>query len=366
MADIKNVQIFAVGTWNGWKFVPEDLEEIVMNTNALLLKGTNKPPLKLGHSTNQILKGQSDGDPALGRAVNFRVKNNTIITDFMNVSDIIIEAIEKEKYNTVSVEMEHIKNFGWFVKAVALLGADISAVKVIDDLQAFLSDADLPSTPSIQLGFSEPLINYIKEDVMSKEDKDKTLTKDPPATPDVITPNVTVNLPPANKELEKKFTDAQADLIKEKGLVKDRDAKLKEYEQKEIERAFTEQRAEILKDYKEDAKAGKLMPALVGKIETHLDSQKITFTEDSQLSLSPELVREVAKAYRDLPSKETALSDGETVEADPSEIIRMEVAKTRQKTGMSFADAEEAVFDANPAMWKDYVKWTDDISAGRI
>jgi hypothetical protein len=52
--DIKGVEIFAVGTWNGDVFTSQDLDEMVLAFDAN--KATLRPFLKLGHNEEQTLK----------------------------------------------------------------------------------------------------------------------------------------------------------------------------------------------------------------------------------------------------------------------------------------------------------------------
>jgi len=92
---INNIEIFGVGTWNGMKFTKEDLEEIAKNTEVLLSDGKHKPPLKLGHSLNQILKGQDDGDPAMGWIENIRVEGKKLLADFARVPNILVSAFKE-------------------------------------------------------------------------------------------------------------------------------------------------------------------------------------------------------------------------------------------------------------------------------
>ena len=63
MAEIKGVEIFAVGTWNGNKITLKTLNDIVQSFDKT--KGFLKPPLKLGHNDEQNLIAK-DGLPAAG------------------------------------------------------------------------------------------------------------------------------------------------------------------------------------------------------------------------------------------------------------------------------------------------------------
>lgn len=130
--DIRGVHVFSVGTWNGMKFVAEDMVAIARNTNALIAAGTLKPPLKLGHPG-------AAGQPALGWVENVRADGDRLRADFMRVPDAVVGAIENGLYRQVSVEMSYLEQIGWIMTGVALLGADLPAVRNLEDLQAYMS-----------------------------------------------------------------------------------------------------------------------------------------------------------------------------------------------------------------------------------
>src|SRR3990167_3940088 len=158
--DLLGVEVFAVGTWNGMKFVQEDLRAIADNTNALLAKSTHKPPLKLGHhDQDDFLYGPNgDGQPALGWMENIRAVADKLMADFKSVPDIVVEAVKQGRYRQLSIEMDYLKHVGWIATGVALLGADLPIVKTLDDLQAYLSAAGKPSDAGFRLAASEPLL----------------------------------------------------------------------------------------------------------------------------------------------------------------------------------------------------------------
>jgi len=361
MPDLLNVEIFGVGTWNNMKFVLEDLDQIVGNTNGLMSKGTHKPPIKLGHSTNQILSGQEDGDPALGRAVNIRVAGDKIIADFENLPDILFTAIGKSRFTSVSVEMDHIKNFGWFLTAVSLLGADLPAVKSLEDLQAFLIDEqDSSEVNTHQLVFSEPNFLKTSEDIGGKMPDEQATFADTTATEAIVD---------ENKELKVQLADMKAKETDSSTKFSDTDAELKRYKAKETERSFSDKKEEILKVYREDSKAGKLAPAIVDKIEKFLDEQKTTFSDGDNLSISPELAREVGKGYAEKLDTKEQTSDGDRDENEetPDILLDREIAKVQAaNAGLSWEEADALVWQTHPKLYSDYQDWSKDIALGRF
>ena len=140
-----DAEIFSVGTWNGDKYTVKDLQELADNFSAL--NGEIKPPIKLGHNDDGINKTVSDGQPALGWAEGLFVKGNKLIASFKKVPEVVYEAIKKGLYRRVSSEIymkyksKTGKIYGKVLAGVALLGADIPAVKDLADLKAYLCQA---------------------------------------------------------------------------------------------------------------------------------------------------------------------------------------------------------------------------------
>lgn len=134
-------EILAVGTWNDIKITLSDLRNIV--TTFFKFGDLVKVPLKLGHNEEQEV---TDGQPALGWVTELEVIEEKLIATFEDVPEIIHKAFKKKLYRNVSVELdrdvEH-KNikYDFVLSAVALLGADIPAVNVLNDLAAFMSAA---------------------------------------------------------------------------------------------------------------------------------------------------------------------------------------------------------------------------------
>jgi cation transport regulator ChaB/FtsZ-binding cell division protein ZapB len=133
-----DAEIFSTGVWNGDKYTIDDLENMVENFNSL--SGSIKPPVKLGHNKSKI----NDGAPALGWVKGLRIAGNKLIASLTDVPSIVYEAIKKGLYKRISSEiywnLKHSgKTFKRVLSAVALLGADIPAVKDLEDLQAFLT-----------------------------------------------------------------------------------------------------------------------------------------------------------------------------------------------------------------------------------
>lgn len=136
MPELKNVEIFGEGTWNGNQITSEMLGNIVAAFHAT--KDFVKPVLKLGHNNTQELL-QQDGLPAAGWVSNVYIKGKKLLADFVDIPDKIYELIRKKAYRKVSVEIFSGYSFDGktypnLLGAVALLGADLPAVMTLSDI----------------------------------------------------------------------------------------------------------------------------------------------------------------------------------------------------------------------------------------
>lgn len=143
-------EIFAVGTWNGFPFTLNDLRKMAQAFKDL--GQYLKVPLKIGHNDEQAI---TDGQPAIGWVTDMTVDEQSkppkLIATFDDVPGIVSEAIAKKLYRNVSIELDFDvahkdARYDFVVTAVALLGADLPAVNVLNDLGAFLAsrDSNLP------------------------------------------------------------------------------------------------------------------------------------------------------------------------------------------------------------------------------
>ncbi len=336
-AELTDVEIFATGRWNGQEFTTADLEEIVDNTNRFLSKGTNKPPLKFGHSKKQILDGQSDGDPALGWLENVRLAGNKIIANFKNVPNAVHKLIFQKSYDKVSVEMRHSPESGLFITATALLGADLPAVKTLDDLSNFLASDNEEASEAFCFSIAEPkftndgghLEHPIEKEPMTEEVKQVDIKE-------------TVEF----KEIEQKNQELE-------GIVA-------EFKAKENKLLFSAKKSEVILPYKEDIEKGLLLPAILEKIESEVDSQLGDFSEDSEILFSASLVREIAQSYSEkLPSGEKSNSEVIEESSNPSEVFSQKAKEIQVSEGKTYAEASEIVKVKHPELVKQVVEYNN-------
>lgn len=141
-----DVEIFAVGQWNGMDFGIEDLN--MMASAFSSLKDYHRVPLKFGHNDEQPM---TDGQPALGWMDNVWVEGNKLMAHFSDMPELVYNAMKAKLYRNVSIELdmgvEHKGNYyTWVLSGVALLGADIPAVNTLSDLQAYMGRDELSFT----------------------------------------------------------------------------------------------------------------------------------------------------------------------------------------------------------------------------
>lgn len=344
MKTLNAVEIFATGTWNGNKFVADDLKEIAEKTNELISKSTHRPPIKLGHSKKQIL-AQEDGQPALGWMENFKVVGTKLVADLKSIPDVLINSIKGELFKQLSVELTHHRNFGWFASGIAFLGSDLPAVKTLQDLQIYLSEKqEQNSTDNINsdfvLSFSEPVIINQEENMENDKIKELELSL---------------------KEKELQFKKREDDLA----------AKLAESKKKEVELslkfsavAFAEKKSAVVAEYNELVKEGILTPALFDDIEKEIDAQKTdNFSENSVFIFSHDLVAKIIENQE----KKIELSETETVEQPEVEAeisidekVNTLINAKMESKQIDYFGAMKEVFSDQPGLKELYTKFAEE------
>lgn len=172
---LKAVEIFSVGTWKGSRKVEitsQTLDNMVTAFNALAPISGLRPPLKMGHTEEQkFLNGQKGGGPALGWVERIWREGDKVLADFKDVPDSILDLVNRKLYNHVSIEMfpsyEYDGNkFENVLAAVALLGAELPAVKGLKELSASLYDeAEGERVEFTEKEDEEPMANFTQEQV---------------------------------------------------------------------------------------------------------------------------------------------------------------------------------------------------------
>lgn len=136
--DIKGVEIFAAGDWNGDTYTEADIKELADNFPAT--KEYLQPYLKLGHSEDQTLLAE-DSLPAAGWISNVYKKGTKLVADFVDMPQKIYDLVKAGAYKRVSSEIffnvtVNGKQYDKALKAVALLGGETPAVQTLEDIYA--------------------------------------------------------------------------------------------------------------------------------------------------------------------------------------------------------------------------------------
>ena len=143
--ELKDVEIFAKGTWKGNKITDEDLDNIVNGTNEII--DTLKPKVKLGHDDKQALL-QRTGLPAGGWITKLKRSGDKTLVDIKEVPRVLYKLIKNGAYKRISseirpnyIEPSTKKLYKLVLSAIAFLGTDLPAVTNLKDIAA-LYDSD--------------------------------------------------------------------------------------------------------------------------------------------------------------------------------------------------------------------------------
>lgn len=343
--NVWEVEVLRVGTWNGNKFVTEDLQEIVDNFNRF--KSEIQVPLKFGHDMDQNLIGQSDGDPAIGWVESLRIEGGILIATFGNVPDIVVDLIEAKLYKNVSVELvSNVKvgdeRVGEVLIGVALLGADQPAVSGLQDLQTFLTSDTLESlhltskevvkefeynhkpvkkaTKRKELSMTEEEIKQMKADLKKQEEETKLLTE-------------------KNSALVKQNEEASENIRLE---------------------TFKGTKSTFINKLDELVKASTIAPAVREEFEKVIDSQVKTFTSTLGLSFDAELVLKILSIEKPKQTKkETATENPGDVDTsiNTPDVIAMRKARefVLDKKAKDMHEGLTLAFQQDPELEKQYI-----------
>jgi len=143
--ELKDVEVFGTGEWNGHKITDEDIDNIVNGTNEIIDK--LKPRVKLGHSDKQELLKKT-GLPAGGWITKLKRAGNKILVNIKEVPKVLYQLIKNGAYKRISSEILYDytepstrKKYKKVLSAIAFLGADLPAVTNLKDIAA-LYDSD--------------------------------------------------------------------------------------------------------------------------------------------------------------------------------------------------------------------------------
>jgi len=180
-----DAEIFSAGVWNGDKYTTEDLDAMVSAFTAL--GDEVKPPVKLGHRPSIKAEPREDGQPALGWVSSLKREGEKLIAHLTELPEVVYQAIKKKRYKRVSSEIfwnytSGAEKFKRVLGGVALLGADMPAVRNLKDLEALFGQApegsgsfDLCKVYTAEVNESGEIENRSKDmsDEIKKEYEDR-------------------------------------------------------------------------------------------------------------------------------------------------------------------------------------------------
>lgn len=334
-----DAELFSVGKWNGYEFTLRDLEEIVDAFNKL--KDNHKVPLKFGHNDTQPM---TDGQPALGWVESVKLDRSSspvkMVGHFTDVPEIVYNAMKKKLYRKVSVELDFDveykgTKYGAVLSGVALLGADLPAVNVLADLEAYMTRNG--NTDSSGVRFSrrlhftyDPLKGGRNMDELQKAQKENAELR-----AEVGALKAENSLLKADKET---FTRRE-----------------KEREENDKRNKLAAKRSEINNWCEEQVKAGTMLPA-----QRDLFKQAVGYDQDDRLLATD--IEPLKKMFSVKLAAANGGSDhgggqgtgnGEGTEQATAKVMKLARERSIQ-TKETFENATYAVLQADPALAKAY------------
>lgn len=341
--ELKEVELFAPGKWNGLKVTKADLEEFVTAYQAL--EKVLKVPLKFGHNDEQPV---TDGQPALGWVSNVKLKAGKLVADFTGVPDIVYNAIKNRLYNTLSIELyqdvEYKKEkFPFVLSAVALLGADLPAVNVLSDLSAYMST---------ELKFSKH-VNFTNQ--QSKEEGDE-MSKELQAQIDALQAKLDAS--------DKALNSVNSDLAKTKAEAAQFKTESEALKTAQAKAAFSAKKEELTGKLDQLVKGDLITPAQRDAFTAQIKDGEQATLEAVQSTYEALTVGVDVSKFGTQEIGKKAGHHQEKTEGDVSKVLSEKIAAfrtTAEGAMLSFAEAKERVFTANPALAKEYVEMSGEV-----
>jgi hypothetical protein len=258
--ELKGVDIFAVGKWNGDNYTENDLDTIVASFEET--KDKLKPYLKLGHGNDQKLLAE-DELPSAGLVQRVYREGKKILADISHIPNKIYELIKKKAYNKVSVELYKDipidgKKYGWALKAIALLGGATPAVHDLDDIMALYID----KTPALAFSTDAELKKFETELQYNNTTEDNKMSEELVKQVELL------------QEEVKKFTEEVANLKVEKDKLVAELAESKKFADEskaKVEEMLKEKKSGMIEaKVKEFIEAKKIIPAQAEKLKVIL------------------------------------------------------------------------------------------------
>ena len=328
-------EIFAEGIWNGMGFEAKDLEGIVSTFQEL--KDIHQVPLKFGHNDEQQM---TDGQPALGWVDDIWFDNGKLMGKFVDVPEIVYEAMKQKKYRNKSIELDldvsyKGSKYEHVLSGVALLGADIPAVNTLNDLSYYLASRRDSYAAANHLSFT---INNREEISMSEIDELKAKVTKLEAKVDTLTTE--------NKELETanaKFSRQVED------LEKDKEERIKADAKASFDRDVESFKVDVEKQVEEK----KITPATRDKLLEGIND--VAGLEKAKFSL--DMFKDNAPVIDPKPAAFSGSDDEKNMTADA--IVAARVTKLRaEQPSLEYSVAKKQVLENDEDLARAYVTMT--------
>lgn len=358
LKEIKGVEIFSSGTWNGDTYTNDDLDQMVKAFNDN--RGRFRPYLKLGHNEEQTLV-QSDGLPAAGWIGNVYRVGEKLFADFVDIPNKIYELIENRAYRKVSCEIYWNvdidgQNYPYLLSAVALLGADTPAVMNLADILSMygLKDDD-PSKIKIYSDHQKPCnvkrysignINFEAADNQRREGQEMPTKTEAELRLEAELAEQATKAQAIEAELAKFKADAEAKEAEMKTLREDKERLEKQALDAELKRQETERDAFVNSMVTEKVITPAMKPYVLALIGEQKAEYSIALAEGQEAKKysKNDLVKEILKLHsaKDVNVEESS-SEGQKDEGNTEDKIREKIEEYMKENKCSFTQAYKAV-----------------------
>lgn len=328
MTEIDKAEIFAVGNWNGVNITEATLDNIVENFERL--REYIDIPIKLGHDDDQPL---TDGMPALGWVSKVWRDGKKLFAAFSDVPDIVAEAINKKLYKYVSIELAQGaeldgENIGDVMTAVALLGAELPAVKSIAALSKYMT-----ADKSDKLSFSSrSLFTHKKQEDIDMSDDLKKLAERLDA-------------------LTEKFTAAQEENAQLKDKLKEAESRFASVKEELEKKEFSARKKNLEEKLEGYVKDGRASPAVRDDLLAKIDDD----IEHVEFAASV-LEKNKSAKFSYGEQGEVGNNSGDDDDLPADEILHRKAKKFSAEHNVGYSDAVAAVLDDDQALAAEYRK----------
>ena len=334
------VEIFAVGKWNGMTFDVADLEAMAASHAAL--KEVHDVPLKFGHNKEQPI---TDGQPSLGWVEEVLVKGDKLFAKFIDMPKIVYDAMKAKLYKHVSIELDmgvnHKGNsYDLVLSGVALLGADIPAVNTLADLTNYMSKNEKLSFDK-RVAFTAINIKQQTEEFsMNELEKAQAEIVALTAKKDALEESV-INFSKGKVDSDTKIAEFEAKELADK---------------KEAETAFfAKAKADLTTSLEDLVKSETITPAQREKFMADYKDEKGAI-ESMNFTLG--VLAAGTKGTKGMDSNEDANNTNVNKDdegKEPDEILMTRISKLQEKdTTLNFTSARNIVFKAEPELAQAY------------